>query len=110
MSRSRYEAQIREVLGSRQDETAVDCDGISFSWREAQEVAASVKRLLEDTGIPEFGRVGLIARNRPFHIATLWGIFVSGRCTSMVHAFQPPDPLALDIAENRWPIVIGERR
>jgi long-chain acyl-CoA synthetase len=110
VSRSSYEAQVRDVLASRPNEIAIDCDGIPFFWRQAQTVAASVERLLETTGVPEFGRVGLIARNRPFHIAALWGIFIAGRCTSMIYAFQRPDSLAADISENRWPIVFGERR
>jgi acyl-CoA synthetase (AMP-forming)/AMP-acid ligase II len=108
--RSSYEAQIRKVLNSRPDETAIDCDGIPFSWGQARQVVAAVEGLVEETGVPQFGRIGLIARNRPFHIAALWGIFVAGRCTSMIHAYQPPDSLASDIAENRWPIVLGERR
>jgi long-chain acyl-CoA synthetase len=108
--RSKYDAQIRKVLGSRPDEPAIDFDGTEFTWREAQGVAASIEQLLDYAGVPEFGRIGLMARNRPLHFATLWGLFVSGRCTSMVHAFQPAESLALDVAENRWPIVIGEQR
>ncbi len=110
MPRSGYEAQIRDVLGSRQNETAIDFDGVPFTWGEANAVASAVEAILDAAGLPEFGRVGLMGRNRPAHFATLWGIFISGRCTSMVHAFQPAEALAQDIADNGWPVIFGERR
>jgi acyl-CoA synthetase (AMP-forming)/AMP-acid ligase II len=110
MSRSSYEAQIRKVLASQPDTVAIDFDGEPFTWREANAVATAVERLLVEAGMPEFGRAALIGRNLPPHFATLWGVFVAGRCAAMVHAFQPPDALAADVANNRWPIIFGERR
>jgi acyl-CoA synthetase (AMP-forming)/AMP-acid ligase II len=110
VSRSRYEAQIRKVLGERPHETAIDADGAPFTWAEARAVAAGVERTLDEARLAESERVGLMGRNRPAHFAALWGVFVSGRCASMVHAFQPPEALASDLTANRWPVVIGERR
>jgi acyl-CoA synthetase (AMP-forming)/AMP-acid ligase II len=110
MSGSRYAEKIRKVLGERPDETAIDFDGAPFTWREAAAVAGEVEHLLDQFGVPPFGRVGLLGRNRPLHFATLWGIFIAGRCMAMVHAFQPLEALAEDIAANRWPILFGEAR
>lgn len=110
MPRSIYEAQIREVLESRPAGTAIDFDGQPFTWSEAHAVTSAVEHLLDEAGVPLFGRAGLIGRNLPPHFAALWGIFIAGRCTAMAHAFQPSDALAEDIAVNRWPIVLGERR
>jgi long-chain acyl-CoA synthetase len=108
--RSKYEAQIREVLAARQSETAIDFDGTAFTWSDASSITAALERLVDDAALPENARVGLIARNRPAHYAALWGTFISGRCASMIHAFQPPEALAHDILENRFPIVLGEHR
>ncbi|TAL02177.1 MAG: hypothetical protein EPO08_07715, partial [Rhodospirillaceae bacterium] len=110
MSRSRYEAQIRKVLGERQQETAIDADGIQFTWGEVKSVVSAIERILDETGLVEPEKVGLMGRNLPAHFAALWGVFVSGRCASMVQAFQPPQALAADLTANRWPLVIGEPR
>ena len=107
---SAFEMQIRDVLAARPEGVAIDFDGTPFTWREAKQVTDAVEALLDRAGVPRFGRIGLMGRSRPFHFAALWGIFVAGRCTAMIHAFQPPEALAGDIAANRWPIVLGERR
>ncbi|MBW8753732.1 MAG: long-chain fatty acid--CoA ligase [Sphingomonadales bacterium] len=110
MPRSSYVPKIREILAARPDEPAIDFDGRLFTWREAQAVAVAVEELLDELGVPEFGRVGLMGRSRPVHFALLWGLFVAGRCTAMVHAFQPPAALAEDVATHRWPVLFGEKR
>ncbi len=110
MARSAYEAQIREVLAKRPGETAIDFDGAAFTWGDANAVVMAVEQMLGQAGLPEFARIGLMARNRPMQYASLWGIFIAGCCTSMVHAFQPAQALADDIAANRFPILLGESR
>lgn len=110
MSRSRYEAQIRSVLDEQPEDEAIDFDGAAFTWGEASAVAIAVEGALDELGLTETEKVALMARNLPPHFAALWGVFVSGRCASMVHAFQPTEALASDLVENRWPVVIGERR
>lgn len=110
MPLSAFETQIRDALAARPDAVAIDFDGAAFTWREASQVTDVVEALLDRADVPQFGRVGLMGRSRPFHFAALWGVFVAGRCTAMIHAFQPPDLLAQDLAENRWPIVLGEQR
>jgi acyl-CoA synthetase (AMP-forming)/AMP-acid ligase II len=110
MSRSTYEGEIRKVLAARPDAVAIDFDGEDFTWRQARSVACAVEAMLDAAGVPQFGRVGLMGRNLPAHFAALWGIFVAGRCTAMIHAFQPVAALAEDIAKGEWAIVLGERR
>jgi acyl-CoA synthetase (AMP-forming)/AMP-acid ligase II len=110
MQRSSYVPQIREVLKARPDTTAIDFDGTLFTWREAAAVVDTAEQLLDSLRVPESGRVGLMGRSRPVHFAMLWGTFVAGRCTGMVHAFQPPAALAEDVATHRWPVLFGDRR
>jgi len=110
MPRSGYEAQIRKSLQQHPGQTAIDFDGVLVTWSEVNAVASAVERILDEAGLAEFEKVGLMGRNRPAHFAALWGVFVSGRCLSMIHAFQPPAALASDIATIRLPIVLGERR
>lgn len=109
MARSRFESRIRENLGSCPEEVAIDFDGTFITWREVNAFASEAERLIEAAGVPEFGRVGLMARNRPGHFATLWSIFASGRCISMLYAFQPAEILASDIADYRCPVIFGTR-
>ena len=87
MARSGYEMQMREVLARRQEETAIDFGGVAFTWGNAHRVTSAIEKLLAEAGLPEFSRIGLMARNRPMQYAALWGIFIAGSCTSMVHAF-----------------------
>lgn len=108
MSRSRFEAQIRKVLSDRQDEAAMDFDGVPVTWGEANAMAAAVERALDECGLAERERVGLMGRNRPAHHVALWAIFISNRCVSMVYSAQPPAALAEDLMANRWPVVFGE--
>jgi long-chain acyl-CoA synthetase len=110
MSRSKYEAQIRKTLADRQQETAIDFDGVPFTWGDANATACAVERTLIEAGLAEGEKAALLGRNLPAHYAALWGIFVSARCASMVHAFQPPAALASDISENRWPVIFGDAR
>src|SRR3989442_1629996 len=110
MPRSGYEARIRKVLAERPDETAIDFDGVPFTWGEVAAVAAAVERLIEAAGLKDGERVGLLGRNFPSQFAALWGIFVAGRCISMLYAQQPPQAVAADLAKGRWPLVLGERR
>jgi acyl-CoA synthetase (AMP-forming)/AMP-acid ligase II len=110
MSTSRYAGRIRAALEARPTEMAIDFDGAPFTWGEARAVASAVERALEAAGVARGEKVGLMGRNRPAHFAALWGLFVANRCASMVHAFQPPAALAADLAANRWPVVVGERR
>jgi acyl-CoA synthetase (AMP-forming)/AMP-acid ligase II len=110
MARSSYVPQIREVLAAHPDAVAIDSDGRLFTWREASAVVHAAEKLLDEMDVPDFGRVGLMGRSLPVHFALLWGIFVAGRCTCMVHAFQPAAALAGDVTEHRWPVLFGERR
>jgi len=72
--------------------------------------ALAVEHMLDDLGLPEHAKVGLLARNIPAHYAAVWGLFLSARCISMVHAFQPPVALIEDMISNRWPIVLADGR
>lgn len=110
MPRSIYVPQIRDVLAARPDATAIDFDGALFTWREVAAVATAAETLFDELDVPEFGRVGLMGRSRPVHFALLWGTFIAGRCTCMVHAFQPATALAEDVAAHRWPVLFGEAR
>jgi hypothetical protein len=46
MSRSKYGAQIRKTLRERQQEIAIDFDGVPFTWGDANATASAVERTL----------------------------------------------------------------
>lgn len=110
MPRSRFETQIRAVLAGRPSDIAIDFDGSPFTWGEVRAVATAVEDIIDQTCLHETDRVGLIGRNLPAHFAALWGIFISGRCVSNIHAYQPPQALAEELSGNRWPLVLASPR
>jgi long-chain acyl-CoA synthetase len=110
MAVSAYAAQLRQVLQERPEDIAIDFNGTPFTWAEARAVAEGIEKILDDAGIPAGGKIGVLARNRPTHFSSLWGIYMAGRCISMVYAFQPPEALIGDLKKNRWPIVLAEPR
>jgi len=110
MQPSRFEQRIRDTLKADPQGMAVDHDGKAYSWAQFAAVAGAVEELLDAMAIPDGAAVGLVGRNLPAHFAAVIGIFLANRCTSMVYAFQSPASLAADIAENRWPVLLAERR
>jgi acyl-CoA synthetase (AMP-forming)/AMP-acid ligase II len=102
--------RLRATLGARPDGLAIDFDGAAFTWGQAAAVARAIDAVLADEGVPPGAAVGLIARNRPTHVAAVWALFAAGRGVSMIHAFQSPDKLAEDIAVMRRPLVLAAER
>jgi acyl-CoA synthetase (AMP-forming)/AMP-acid ligase II len=110
MERSRFEQRMRETFRADPEAMAVDHDGKAYSWARYASVVARVEELLAAAGIQDGAPIGFVGRNLPAHFAAVTGIFLANCCTSMVYAFQSSEALAVDIAENRWPVLFAERR
>jgi long-chain acyl-CoA synthetase len=102
---------IRESLNRLPDEgPAMEFSGRWYSWGFVHKLFADLEASLAELAIAEGERIGLIARTRPSHIASLWAIIASRRCASMIYSYQSDDKLAADLRELRLPLIIADRQ
>lgn len=110
MPESVFTDRIRKVISSNGGKIAIEADSVEYSRFWVAQVMNGIAFNLDDAGIATGARVGLLGRNLAMHFSALWSVFCSGRCTSMIHAFQPQAALAEDIHDNCWPVILGEKR
>ena len=98
------EALARAVRASLdQAGDALAFDGRWLSWGWMAQVVAALERAA--AGAP---CVGLVARNRPAHIAAFAANLIAQRTTSMISAAQSPAALAADIRALRLSAVLAD--
>ncbi|WP_017936514.1 class I adenylate-forming enzyme family protein [Nocardioides sp. Iso805N] len=103
-----FRERFRDLLAQAPaDREAIDFEGQWTSWGTVQSVARSLDNALNERGLGEAARVGLILENRPEHVAALLEILASGRTVVTFSGLQPPARLAADIARAAVPAVVG---
>jgi len=85
-----------------------ECGMIAFagrwrSWRWLSETAEAI-----DTALGDADAVGLVARNRPQHIASFAAGLLARRTTAMIYSAQSPAAIAADIRKLRLPAVLAD--
>ena len=98
-------AAIRQRLAEADESPALAYCGC---WRSRSWVAQAAKAL--DALIGDAAAVGLVARNRPHHIATFAANLAARRATIMIHSAQAPAALARDILDLRLPAIVLDRQ
>jgi acyl-CoA synthetase (AMP-forming)/AMP-acid ligase II len=96
-------AAVHATLTTRGDADAVAFNGRWRSWSWLAEVAAALAANLADAPA-----IGLVARNRPQHIAAFAAGLLARRTTSMIYSAQTPSGIAADIRSLRLPAVIAD--
>ena len=77
------------------------------SWRDGHWLVSAIARFEDHlTGMPA---VGLVARNRPQHVALCLANLAAGRTTAMLNCAQSQAGLAREIRSLRLPAVVAER-
>jgi acyl-coenzyme A synthetase/AMP-(fatty) acid ligase len=92
---------VRANLERADDALFFDRDWLG--WRWMGQVAAALDRAAG--GAP---CVGLVARNRPAHVAAFAANLVAGRTTSMIASAQSPAALAAELRARRLPVVFAD--
>ena len=92
---------MRASLAQPGDAVAFDGRWLSWSWMAQVVIALECAA----AGAP---CVGLVARNRPAHIAAFAANLIAQRTTSMISAAQSPAGLAADIRALRLPAVLAD--
>ncbi|RVT94487.1 class I adenylate-forming enzyme family protein [Sphingomonas crocodyli] len=83
-------------------------DALAFGgrWRSWDWVADIANRI--DDALGDAHTVGLVARNRPQHIAAFAATLMAQRTTSMIYAAQSPAGIASDIETLRLPAIVAD--
>lgn len=94
--------RIAAVLELSPDSPAVEFGDRWYSWRELGEPA----RRIRDTPAAR-GRVGILLRNRPEHVAAFLGVLLAGGTVVVINPARGDDRTRTDIATMNLPLIIG---
>lgn len=86
----------------------IDFAGAEYTWGQLGAAVSAVERELDDIGLPNDARVGVLLRNRPGHIAALAAVLASERCLVTLNPLLPDERLAGEIVALRLPAVLIE--
>ncbi len=99
--------RLRAVMDLDPSAPAIQFKGVWRSWGWAKAVGGQVEALIGSGaagGVP----VGLLARNRPGHLATTYSLMMHGHCAVMINPMQPSQAIASDIARLRLQVIVGD--
>jgi acyl-CoA synthetase (AMP-forming)/AMP-acid ligase II len=94
---------IARTLASPAEGGALAYRGHWRSWQWLSEAARAI-----DRAVGEVPAVGIVARNRPHHIAAYAANLAAGRATAMLYAAQTAVGLAADIERIRLPAIVAD--
>jgi acyl-coenzyme A synthetase/AMP-(fatty) acid ligase len=94
------------LAGAPRDGVALAFGGNEWTWGDVIDCATKVIAALDELGLDEGARVGMILRNRPQDMAALAAIIATGRCVTTLSPLQPADRLAGDVDANELPVVV----
>ena len=98
---------VRTTLESG-GEQAIAFEGRWRSWAWVAKLAEQLGATLAAAGVPAGAPIGLIARNRPAHVAAFAAQLAAHRTTSMVYSAQGLAALAADIRGLRAAAVMAD--
>ncbi len=99
----RLSRRIDEVLALAPDSAALQYDGQWTTWGQLGDAARRIAALLGEPG-----RVGIMLRNRPVHVAALLGVLLTGRTVVVVNPSRGDDRTRADLESLDLPVLIGE--
>lgn len=99
--------RLREMCDRRNDAIALHVGDRAISRRELSSLATDIVAAIDrDAGKHE--AVAFVVRNRPAHVAALFGLIAAGRPIRFVNGFQSPEKIARDIAALAARIVVAD--
>jgi acyl-CoA synthetase (AMP-forming)/AMP-acid ligase II len=101
---------IRTVLTRNPDSPAIEFEGHWHPMHEFGVLFARLDELLLDRGLGAHTRIGLIARNRPWHVGAFAALLATRRCVIMMYSAQSAEAIANDLRKLRLPAVIADHQ
>lgn len=99
-------AAYADTLISRPDMLAYVGVGETMTWREVDVMTGAMLTALD--GVPTDAAIGVLARTRPAMVAAFVRLFMDGRDTIMMHAFQPRLALIVQLREKRIAALVAD--
>ncbi len=100
--------KLRAVMSLDPSAPVIDFEETWFSWGQLKSVVDMIEVFLEEVGCPSGGRVGVLLRNRPGHVAAFLAVLATDRCLVTLNPLYPDDTLKSDIEDLDVPVVIGD--
>jgi long-chain acyl-CoA synthetase len=101
--------RIREVLAVDPAADAIVFEGRAWPWSYISAVMESLDGMLDEVGAREGSAVGVIARNRPPHVAAAIAALATERCFVTLSPLYADSALAADIQSLRLHAVVADR-
>ncbi len=92
--------RIAEVLELDPDAAAIEYDGQWSTWRQVGEMAHRIASAGEI-------EVGMLLRNRPAHVAALFGVLLGGGTVVTINPSRGDDRTRVDIEALHLPVIVG---
>jgi long-chain acyl-CoA synthetase len=102
------EAKIQAALRSDPASNAIAFGDGWVNWSEIKRIAGAIDQVLDHLHLEPGDRIGLVARNRPPHVAAFAALLARSRNAVMIHSAQSADAIAADILSLRLPVVIAD--
>lgn len=105
-------SELSELLSERLwmvgAEPALAFEGHWRSWSWLAHVACAIDTALTDAGIGQGQPIGLIARNRPAHVAAMAALISTRRTTCMIYSAQSPAAMAAEVKGLSAPALLAD--
>ena len=101
-------SELKAVLAVDPSANALEHEEKWYSWGDLARGIDTIDAMLNQAGVGRDGRVGVLIRNRPGHLAAILAVMATERCLVTLNPLLPPDKLRGDIAGLSLPVIIGE--
>jgi acyl-CoA synthetase (AMP-forming)/AMP-acid ligase II len=102
------ETKIQAALRGNPAGNAIAFGDDWVSWSEVSSIAGAIDQALDPLHLEPGARIGLVARNRPPHVAAFAGVLARARNAVMIYSAQSPEAIAADILRLRLPAIIAD--
>ncbi len=102
------QSRLRDNLTRVPDAPAVECDGVWSTWRDLHRTAQELEAALRSCRVPLSAPIAWVSRNRPSHVALLFGLLAAGRSLIVVSSVQSLERIALEIERLSPSVVVAD--
>lgn len=101
---------IKNAIRANPEAGAIQFQGHWKAWSTLTVLSQRIIELLDGAKVGVEFPVGLVARNRPGHIAAMTAALLSERCIGMMYSTQSPERMATDITKANFAAVIADEQ
>jgi acyl-CoA synthetase (AMP-forming)/AMP-acid ligase II len=95
------------VLALAPAEPSIEFEGAWHTWGEISSGMASIRRIIESSGLAAEGRVGILLRNCPEFVPAILDAVVADRCLVTLNPIGSEEKLSAEILQSEVPVLIA---